>query len=156
MHKTKEAMSNNLIITHSEETLVNAYRLMREQNIRHLPVVDEGKFIVGILSDRDIVRAMNVKKSSHFQQDMELSEELIVKNFMSWPVYTVGESTSLMRTAEEMLKQKVSAFLVEDENSNIKGIITSDDILKVFILDEKREENIGLRSVGFFFSGPNV
>jgi CBS domain-containing protein len=156
MTSTKEAMSQDLLTIRASDSMVSAYRLMHEKRIRHLPVVDERQKIVGILSDRDVQRAMSVKRINNFQQEVELDATLPVEDFMSWPVQTVSESTTLRRIAEEMLSQKVSAFLVEDNSGRVKGIITTDDILKVFLKNDEKTDNLGIRTVSFYLTGPEL
>jgi CBS domain-containing protein len=156
MTTTKEAMTRDLLTINASDSMVVAYRLMHEKRIRHLPVVDERQKVVGILSDRDIQRAMSVKRINNFQQEVELDATLPVEDFMSWPVHVVSEATSLRRVAEEMLSQKVSAFLVEDNSGRVKGIITTDDILKVFLMNDDKVDNVGMKAVSYYFTGPEL
>lgn len=156
MKCTKEIMSSELITIKAAESITTAYKLMHEKGIRHLPVIDERNSIVGILSDRDIQRAMQVRKLNSFQQEIHLDAMIPVEDFMSWPVYVVSESTSIMRVAEEMLSQKVSAFLVEDNKGRVKGIITTDDMLKMFLMNDKKEDSLGMKALSYYFTGPEA
>jgi acetoin utilization protein AcuB len=129
MKTTQTIMTSNLITVSKNVSVKEAFSVMKTNGIRHLPVKDEKSKIIGILSDRDIQRAMSVKKLGPFQQDVTLDESLKVEDFMSWPVYMVSEETSIERVAEEMLAQKISAFIVVDRHDKEKGIITTDDLL---------------------------
>lgn len=152
--KTKNAMTAKPLTLSPSSTVLDAYKLMREKSIRHLPVTDQLGKVVGILSDRDVQRAMNVSQPTPYMQQIRLNPEYKVEQFMSWPVFAVTEDTSLKKVAEEMLAQKVSAFVVEDHLHHLTGIITSDDILKCFIADTNRDAP--LRSLGQYFTGPEL
>lgn len=53
--KIKEIMAGNLITTTPDEDIFEALRIMRDYNIRHLPVMSQGKF-VGLVTMKDILK----------------------------------------------------------------------------------------------------
>jgi acetoin utilization protein AcuB len=156
MKSSDDIMTENLVTIKAESPITMALELMNSKSIRHLPVVDDRNKIVGILSDRDVQRAMSVKKINQFQQQIHLDAEILVEDFMSWPVYSVNETTPIVRVAEEMLSQKVSSFLVEDNAGKIKGIITTDDMLKVLIMEAQDEKQDVMKSLSYYFTGPEL
>ena len=156
MMKSKDIMSSNVITINAKESMPKAYTIMHERNIRHLPVVDSSNSIVGILSDRDVQLAMTVKKTSEFQDSISLSKELLVEDFMNWPVYVVSEDTSLRKVAEEMLAQKVSAFLVQDARGHLKGIVTTDDLIKLFLIESPVQSETTIKSLTKHFFTPGI
>ncbi len=122
-----------------EASMVEADRILKENNFRHLPVTD-GKKLVGILSDRDIQRAMTVV----FSSDNEKGQNLIqghkkVSEYMSTPVHKMRNTDTVTRMVREMVNRKVSCFIIEDEHSNDVGIITSEDLL-ILLLDFLEKE----------------
>lgn len=152
MNNSKDVMTPKLITIMANDNLVNAYKLMKGKNIRHLPVTDERNKIVGILSDRDIQRGMQVKKLNTFQQEIILDVDQKVEDFMSWPVYMVSEDTPIKKVVFEMLSQKVSAFLVQDHYEQIKGILTTDDILKLFLKEMENDQTKMTNKLSFYFN----
>jgi CBS domain-containing protein len=68
--KTKEVMSTNLIVSKSGDDLDYVMAVMIQNNIRHLPVVDEHG-LVGMLSMRDVVRVLvkNLKAENQYLKD---------------------------------------------------------------------------------------
>ncbi len=48
-------MSRDLVVAHPEDSLVSAAHKMIHHNIRHLPVVDDGEKLVGVISIRDVL-----------------------------------------------------------------------------------------------------
>lgn len=129
MNITKELMHRNVHVIGPEDSVLLAYEIMKEKGIRHLPVVDSNHKLVGILSDRDIQRAMIVEKMSEYNQKIIIPKDLIVSDFMSWPVYTVNKETPIKTVTEIMIREKVSALVVENNNSDVIGIVTTNDLL---------------------------
>lgn len=65
--KVSEYMTRKVITTSPETGLREAFFLMRDENIRHLPVVNDDGELVGIVSDRELRRpgwSMNLQKSA--------------------------------------------------------------------------------------------
>ncbi len=129
-------MSKNLITIANDATMKSAYTLMQDKSIRHLPVTDRTGRIIGILSDRDMQRAA-LRKSNETNYDnlqaMDFQDTDKTQEFMSWPVKSVLDSTSVKDIAQQMLREKISAFLVSTSTGTIRGIITTDDMLKLLI-----------------------
>lgn len=129
-HSAQEIMSSKLITIHFEASVAEAHELMTARKIRHLPVVDDDGAVVGLLSDRDVQRAMSPKKST---QDFDFDPSFQVKSFMSWPVRAVEEHEPVADVARRMLAEKVSAFLVFSAHQAPVGIVTTDDLLRLLI-----------------------
>lgn len=133
----KEGMSTDIVSVECWEKLVAAYKKMRSYRIRHLPVTDSAGNVVGILSDRDINRAMQshvVKSESKLRtEDISFEPEATVQDYMSWPVKTFDKDRQIKDVAKEMIREKISAFLVTDRRNEIMGIITTEDLLRVLI-----------------------
>jgi len=156
MKTTAKFMTANPKTIRENASLTEAYRTMQELSVRHLPVLDENLHVVGILSNRDLQRAMTIKKFGPIQQTYSFHPDLRVEDFMSWPVYVVADSTPLKLVAEQMLAQKVSAFVVENANGALCGIITTDDILRVFLLDQTKTGETPLKGLAHYFLDPEA
>jgi acetoin utilization protein AcuB len=141
-HLTAHAMSPNLVTISAYQPIGEAQALMEEKGIRHLPVVDADGMVIGILSDRDVNRAMSPVRPG-FMGGM------VVSDFMSWPAITVDENMPLAEVAEGMLDEKVSSFLVTKETREVVGIITSDDLLKVLRNLLRGETKSSLRNLPY-------
>jgi len=109
-----------------------ALRLMRQQGIRHLLVLDEGK-LVGILSDRDL-RSPEVPGRWHA---IPWADSLAVESVMSSPVMVLSPDAALSDAARLMHDERIDcAPVVEDQT--IVGIITSSDLLQILANEEGR------------------
>lgn len=134
--KIRNEMNTDLITIGWGERMKRAHDRMRSHGIRHLPVTDESGAIVGILSDRDVSRAM-VSRIDHGRpglpmESLEFEPNAHVRDYMSWPVEIFAAETAIRVVAQKMIRSKISAILVE-ENSRIVGIVTSEDLLRVLV-----------------------
>lgn len=115
------------VVTASRSTLLNeAARLMRDRHVGCLVVVDdlpEGRIVVGLLTDRDIVTAVVAK-------DVE-AMMLRVGEVMSEDVSTVNHTASLHDAIALMRHRRVRRVPVTDDRGFLVGLLASDDIVGV-------------------------
>lgn len=140
MNTTYDLMSKEVFTIKNDESIINAYRLMKEKDIRHLPVIDVNKKVVGMLSDRDVQKAMITKKLDEYYNEVQIPSEFTVANFMNWPVYTVSEKTPIKNVAEIMIREKISSLVVEDYRGEVEGIITTTDLLAYILQGMEKAE----------------
>ena len=133
MTEARSLMTKKIINVKPDMPIQAAWDEMREHNIRHLPVTDHTGKLVGMISDRDVQRAVHVKMINEVEQEMTFNPHDTVENFMSWPVQTVDETISIGELTKMMIELKVSAFIVNGPNQYIKGIITTEDLLKYLL-----------------------
>jgi acetoin utilization protein AcuB len=133
MTEARNLMTRRIIKVKPEMPIQAAYDEMKEHGIRHLPVVDFSGKLVGMLSDRDVQKAINVKTLNEIEQEITFNPKDTVEDYMSWPVQTVDENTSVQELTKMMIELKVSAFVVGGGNQYIRGIITTEDLLKYLL-----------------------
>jgi acetoin utilization protein AcuB len=104
------------------EGLKNAYKLMQENQIRHLPVLEDGA-ICGVLSERDLLA--NYGKA--------WSENLRAKDIMSSSVLTAYTNDSLGKVAYRLSKEKKGSAIILDLEENFYGIFTTTDALNALV-----------------------
>ena len=102
------------------QTLAVAHKMMREHQIRHLPVLDGGR-LMGVVSDRDLKLIESLK-------DVD-PEEVLVGEAMSDEPYCVGPLASLEETVREMARRKLGSAVVMD-GERVVGIFTAVDGLQ--------------------------
>ena len=138
-----ERMSKNLITVSRNTGVDDALRLMRDKNIRRLPVIDNQGKLIGIVSDKDLYLASPSPATSLDIFEMRyLLARLGVEKIMSAPVITVQPDTPLEEAARIMADRKIGGLPVLDEQENLVGIITESDLFKIFV------ELLGARSHG--------
>ena len=147
--ETSTATTRDLITLSHDASIERANTLMKRHRIRHLPVTDDRGTVIGILSDRDLARAVRSQLDNdpnYRAETLTFEPDTKVRDYMSWPVITVGASTPMLDTVRMMLKEKISALLVTHEGK-IDGILTTDDLLRVLalLLAEDPTRTFGLR-----------
>ena len=145
---TQQIMSKNLVTISVEATLQEAYELMQKKKFRHLPVTDSKQNVIGILSDRDLQRAMSPIKNAKQGNELtfKFDPKFKVKEFMSAPVRSISKEMNVKDAALCMLKEKISMFLVVDQEMKAQGIVTTDDMLKLLVslLEKDPAQSVGL------------
>lgn len=123
-------MTTKLITIGYSEPLENALSTLREQRIRHLPVVDEDGRVVGILSDRDLLRASIPLPEARGEGPGQLRfvSGARVADYMTTAIRAVPSEGEVNAAIDLMLKEKISSCLVTNGNE-VVGIITYDDLL---------------------------
>lgn len=135
MQTISKCMTNKLITTHENESLANAYRLMQVNNIRHLPVINRSDEVVGILSDRDLLRALKtqiIHQPGFKVEDAKFDPTEIVYEYMSSPVKTFDKKTPIDQVVQAMINDKISCYLISD-GQDIVGIVSSENFLHLLL-----------------------
>ncbi len=117
--KVGEIMHKGLIVVDSNESIENAAKLMKENKIGSVIVMEKGKG-VGIVTERDIVRRV---------VSVGLSTKQKVKKIMSTPLRTIKEDSSINKAISVMRKYKIKKLPVTDKKGRLIGIITETEIL---------------------------
>lgn len=137
----KNRMTKNPITIAANAPITDAVALMKEKNLRRVPVVD-GERIVGVLTQGDIQTVSPTKATSLsiFEINYLLSK-LTVKDAMTKTPITI-ESDSLLEEAAVIMRQKRIGTLPVTEKGKLVGIITESDIFDAFI------DLLGFKDVG--------
>lgn len=151
MVEARSLMTKKIITVKPDMPIQAAYEEMKEHGIRHLPVIDHTGKLVGMVSERDLLRASHVRMVNEIEQEMTFNPHHTVEDFMSWPVQTISEKTSILHVAKMMIDEKVSAFVVSGPNEYIKGILTTDDLLQYLVELMQTSENYGKVSIEKMF-----
>jgi acetoin utilization protein AcuB len=127
----EDIMTRDPVTVNERATIGEAWRLLAERSIRHVPVVREGD-VVGILSDRDF-RSLGLSLVADFESYDRARERLLapVSALMSSDVVTVGRGASVADVLELLLEEKLSALpVVEDGTQELVGIVSYIDVLR--------------------------
>src|SRR6516165_4391772 len=132
--KVADLMSRKLITVAPDDTVEVAVQLLRRRGVRHLLVMKKNK-LVGILSDRDIKRAMDPgrtkKKLLGIGGLYFLLEPILIREIMTRDVVTVGPDLSAQEAARIMVAERFGALPVEEKGKTV-GIVTETDLLRCF------------------------
>ena len=129
------SMTRKVITIDKDDGIFQAQEKMSANRIRHLPVVDEEKNLIGIVTDRDIRSAMPVRhfeKSADDQGEAHISD-LRVKDIMTENPATISPSYTIQDALLVIQKLRVGALPVVDADGKLTGIISVRDLLRAFI-----------------------
>lgn len=135
----RDWMTPNPVTISKQTTLPEAERLMREHQIRRLPVMDDNK-LVGIVTLGNVreARPSDATTLSVYELNYLLGK-LTAKDFMSQPVFTISPNHQIQEAAKMMLDHKIGGLpVVEDEK--LVGMITETDFCRLLI--EIKEKQI--------------
>ncbi len=128
----RDRMTPNPVTITPDTSFPEAFRLIREKRIRHLPVVDEGK-VIGIVTRTDLLHASpsTATPINVFEMNYVLAN-LHVREVMSSPPITVPEDVPLEEAARLMVEKKIGCLPVM-RNGVLVGMITETDIFETFV-----------------------
>jgi acetoin utilization protein AcuB len=131
----RDRMTRNPVLCTADLAVTDAFDLMKKSRIRRMPVVDKNGKLVGIVSDKDLLRVTPSPATT-------LSAYEIPYLLSKVKVITVAEETPVEEAARIMVDNKIGGLPVVDESNVVVGIITETDIFKTFL------ELIGARRPG--------
>lgn len=115
----------NPITVTQNMTFLEAREVLLKHHVGRLPVLDSNKKPVGIITEKDFVRAI-------YKTGTKTIDKILVKDFMSKNLIVVKKSDTIYDCAHLMRVNKISSVLVLD-NDNLAGIITKTDLASVFL-----------------------
>jgi acetoin utilization protein AcuB len=126
----KDYMTRHPVMASPEMTIVEAQGIMAETQVRHLPVVKEGKLLVGLLT-RERMRipptelaSLNVWEITRLLSNMTIKDVMVKDK----DVITIAPDATLERAAQVMVQNKIGCLPVLQDGVVI-GIITELDML---------------------------
>jgi len=114
-------MTRNVKFVGSNATLADAARVMAQNNVGIVPVVDGEKKVLGMVTDRDICLAMATAT--------RLPNQILVEKMMSRRVFSCGPDEDLDSALETMQARKVRRLPVLDSEGRLQGILSMDDVV---------------------------
>ena len=130
----KHWMTNDVITVKADTSLLKCRNLMKEKNIRRVPVVDDENHVIGIISDRDVKSASPSKATALEVHEMQyLLAEIKARDIMTPSPVTVKPDATVENAAVLMVDRKIGGLPVVGDDGKLCGIITDQDIFKVLI-----------------------
>ncbi len=144
----KDIMTKDVISVRPEEKVENAARILLNNKISGIPVVDENNHVIGIITEKDLmIKATEMRVPFYltlfdsiiylenpirFNNDLKKYTASDVKEAMTDKVYSVEEDTSVNEIVAIMQKRKVNRVPVL-RHGKLIGIISRNDILKALV-----------------------
>jgi acetoin utilization protein AcuB len=140
-------MNPDVITVDADDSMLDATKILKEHNIRHLPVLEKGK-LVGIVTDRDLKRASPSDATAlEAHELLYLIANIKVREIMTKNPITVPYNFTIEEAAQILLESKISGMPVVDKYGDVIGTITQADLFKVLI----SLTGVGKKGVQFAF-----
>lgn len=128
--RVSDCMTRGVVTVYPEALARGAADMMRTRRLRHLPVVDHGGRLVGIVTDRDLRQVVFDPAIQERAGDLAAAlKALRIRDVMTWGVVTVAPSMEIREAARRMRERKIGALPVVD-GERLVGILTETDVLR--------------------------
>ncbi len=118
--KVKDCMCNNVAYLMPDSTIQDCAKLMCDKHVGCIPVCDENKKIVGLVTDRDVIL-----RSIACEKDISKTP---VSDIMTCKVWCCGPEEEIEQAEKTMAKEQIRRLPVVDEKNQVIGIITLGDL----------------------------
>jgi len=121
--KVVEYTSPDPITVVAQDTAQSVSNLMHQHGFRHVLVMDENR-VTGVISDRDIMKALDAGKSI---------ASISAADIMTAHPYSVTTDTSLSEVCFHLSSEKFNSAVVNNPDGSLRGIFTSTDALNALV-----------------------
>ena len=118
-----DVMTRKTVTLSPHHGFAEAVSLMADRHFRHIVVVDTGGKILGVISDRDILRTL--ARTANWQTKD-------VSQIMTRDPFTVKRETPLVVAVAKIVSKRINCLPVLDDDGKVCGILTSTDLLKAY------------------------
>ena len=139
--RVRDLMTSNVATFRAHDELILADDLMNLGRVRHVPVVaEDGRRIVGILSQRDLYRGALIRTLAAAENsENSVGLTVVIGDVMATEVKTVSADASLVSAGEIMLREKIGCLPVVGEgDEGLVGIITEADFVQYVVQEVVR------------------
>ena len=128
-----EWMTPNPVTIDENASVIEAIHLLKERNIRRLPVMAEGRF-TGLVTDRMLSEYGPGKATSLDTWEVHyLLSKTPVKEVMNPSPLAVGPGMNMVEAARIFLEHRLYGLCVVDDEGRLVGIMSVGDILKAVV-----------------------
>ena len=141
----QEIMTEQVISLEPQDNLARAMEVMRDEEIRHVPIMDKHEKFVGLVSDRDILRNLPFAGRRPLLMPKSFREHLFatssgpkslqlhIEKVMARKVLHILPGCSVCEAADILYTKKISCLPVVDEQEKLRGIVTVTDLMRTLL-----------------------
>lgn len=131
--KVQHIMSKDMVAIYEDEPFSHVPKKMEEYSIRHLPVVDRDRHLVGLITQRMMYKVKSPRKlmDGGWHYDEEMLNNIILKNVMQKDPFTLTPDRPLGEALMKVVYAKYGCIPIVDQMKRLQGIVTRNDILRV-------------------------
>ncbi len=119
--RVKEIMTPNAKAIWLTESLADAAKLMWENDCGVLPIIKDGRKVIGMITDRDICMAMAIRDTN--------PSGVSVEEVMTGLVYSVNPEDDIAQALQAMQEHKIRRLPVVNLEGELEGILSLNDVL---------------------------
>jgi CBS domain-containing membrane protein len=133
-------MSGNVVAVGRDADLHEAVHLLSENKISGMPVVNDAKRVIGVISEADLLQLIGMKKDHTFKDILrnilgstgkeKVTTGNCVADVMSSPALTIGPDEDVKKAATLLDERRIKRLPVVDEEGRLVGIISRGDIVR--------------------------
>jgi len=128
----EKVMTRRVVTISPEDRAIHARRLMLDNGISRLVVVEEGR-IVGIITERQLGRALGAFRAVADTKQANRVRNLIVEDIMTQAVVTLSDDSTAGEAARLMLERGFSGIPIVDSENTLAGIVTKTDLIRLLV-----------------------
>lgn len=134
MITVEEIMTKDPVTLSQYNSLHDARKLMREKRFRHIPIVDENKILIGLVTQRNVLEH-GISSQSFIEEDelAKIEQGTLLADVMTTNLKTVRPSVRIADAAHLVHKHKFGCLPVTNQSDQLVGIITDHDFVEITI-----------------------
>ncbi len=127
----RDLMTRDVVSAHPDDSLARLRDLMIDRDVRHMPVTEGEGSLVGLVSQRDLLRNHLIEQADvpDFIEDA-LLERLLVRELMTTGVVSIEPESDIREAAQLMIENKYGCLPVV-EGGRLVGILTESDFVRL-------------------------
>ncbi|MDP1652743.1 MAG: CBS domain-containing protein [Rhodocyclaceae bacterium] len=130
LYHADQVMQRQVITVAAGDDVAQAWRTLRDHRIHQAPVLDDAARLIGIVSERDLLTAINIDAGRIVES---LSRR--VRDVMTTPVVAAAPVTDIRRIAAVMLDHDVDGVPITNDSGRLIGFLSRSDILRAVVTD---------------------
>lgn len=123
----EQVMTSPVLTLTPDTSIAEALLQFQSNGFRHVPVVSSEELLVGIVSDRDILRYLAGLTES-YQRQISYNRDARIEQIMTQPVLAANVDTDVRYIARLFVERRIGAMPVAKEGQ-LMGIVTRSDVL---------------------------
>lgn len=130
LYEARQVMQRRLITVPADDDVARAWRILADNHIDQAPVLDGAQNLVGIIGERNLLRALDPGAT-------RVADALTqrVAEVMTTPVVCASPATDIRRIARVMLERDVNGVPIVSDSGRLVGFVTRGDILRAVTAD---------------------
>jgi CBS domain-containing membrane protein len=131
--QVRDLMTDTVFTLRPQDDLAALYDLMDARHIRHVPIVDRERDLVGLVTHRDLSRsALGPQEDAPLSLQREMLRRRKVREIMATEVDTIEPDEDLRVAAQMLIENKIGCLPVV-EGTHLVGILTESDFVRHYV-----------------------